>query len=98
MIKHIKIIYLDQFGPEFRQGYDASCVVQSIKDLLKAFYEEHLVKTVYINIHKDNLALCQGICAENLFFTEVKDPSGASASSKNEDEIWLLIKPSKMIK
>mgnify|MGYP003493814766 CR=1 FL=1 len=98
MIRQIKLIYLDQYGFEFRQGYDAACVIQSIRESLKSFFEENVHKTQYVNIHKDCLSLCQGICAENLFYSEVKDPPGTTNESKNSDEIWLLIKPSKMIK
>lgn len=98
MIIQIKLIYLDQYNEMFRQGYDAACIIQAIRESLKAFFENNIVKTQYVNIHKDCLSLCQGLCAENLFYSEVKEPPGATNESKNSDEIWLLIKPSKMIK
>jgi len=98
MIRQIKLIYLDQFNQDFRKGYDAACVVQSLRESLKAFFEENIFKTQYVNIHKDSISLCQGICAENLFYSEIKDPPGTSNESKNAEEIWLLIKPSKMLK
>lgn len=97
MIKQIKLIYLDQYSLEFRKGYDAACVVQSIRDSLKAFFEENVFRTNYVNIHKDSLSLCQGLCAENLFYSVMESPP-ENNEIKNSDEVWLLIKPSKMIK
>jgi hypothetical protein len=100
MTKHIKLIYLDQYGPEFRSGYDASCVVEKIRLSLIEYYKDNKVKDQYVTIHKDNLSLCQGICAENLFYSEVKNPPSSKIENdiKGQDEIWLLIKPSKMVR
>jgi hypothetical protein len=98
MSRQIKFIYLDQYNLEFRLGYDTACVVNAIKDSLKFYFESNQIKTVYINIHKENLSSCQGLCAENLFYSEVvKEPPNISKEQKVENEIWLMIKPSKMI-
>jgi len=98
MIRKIKLIYLDQFDQQFRYGYDAACVVQAIRESLKLLLEENIVKSQYVNIHKESLSMCQGLCAENLFYSEIKSPPNADAESKDADEIWLLLKPSKMLK
>lgn len=98
MIKEIKIIYLDEYDQKFRLGYDSAFVVQAIKELLKAFMEQHVVKCMYVNIHKDSLSNCQGLCAENLFHSEIKAPLQSNIELKNTDEVWLMIQPSKMLK
>ena len=54
MTKHIKLIYLDQYGPEFRFGYDAACVVEKIRVSLIEFYKDNKVKDKYVTIHKDS--------------------------------------------
>ena len=98
MAEQIKLIYLDQYGAEFRSGYDAACVIQTIRESIRLLFSDNTSKSVYLNIHKDSLSLCQGLCAENLFYSEVKSPPNTDLELKNTDEIWLLIKPSKMIK
>lgn len=91
-----KFIYLDDVSPEFRKGYDVANVIFVIKNLLKEFYENNTCKKTHINIHKDNLSECQGLCAENLFHSEINAPKN-NLMSKDENEVWLLITPSKMI-
>ena len=88
MIRPIKLIYLDQYDEKFRFGYDAACIVHAIRESLTILLEENIVKTKYVNIHKSSLSLCQGICAENLFYSEIKDPPNSDSNSKNVDEIY----------
>jgi hypothetical protein len=98
MIKEIKLIYLDQYDAAFRQGYDAACVVQSIRESLRFWFDDNVSKAMYVNIHKDSLPLCQGLCAENLFYSIIKNPPQLNSDLKNTDEVWLMLKPSKMLK
>lgn len=93
-----KFVYLDQYDAEFRRGYDVANVVNIMKELLKAFYTENSVRKMYVNIHKDSVSVCEGVCAENLFHTGIKDPEKAEQYSKADDEVWMMITPSKMIK
>lgn len=91
-------VYFDEYGPEFRHGYDVAKVIDAMDTLLGVFYAQNIVDNMYINIHKDSLSVCQGVCAENLFHTELKDPKKADENKKADNEVWLMITPSKMIK
>lgn len=91
-------VYFEEYGSEFRQGYDVANVVSAMKELLKSFYIDKETRKLYIVIHKDNVSICEGICAENLFHTELKNPESKEESTKGDDEVWFMIIPSKMIK
>jgi hypothetical protein len=98
MAKNIKLIYLEQYSEDFRLGYDAANVTYIIRDLVKIFYDEKSVQKRYLTIHKNSLSLCQGLCSENMFYSEVKAPDKANDNLKSADEVWLMIMPSKMLK
>ena len=98
MAKNIKLIYLDQYNEDFRLGYDAANVTYIIRDLMQIFYDEKNVQKRYLTIHKNSLSMCQGLCAENMFYSEVKPPDKSSDSLKAADEVWIMIMPSKMLK
>ena len=91
MVRNFKFVYLDQYSQEFRQGCDVANVVNIMKELLRAFYIDNNLKKMYVNIHKSNIALCEGVCAENLFHTEIKDPDKKDSAEKPDDEVWLMI-------
>lgn len=95
---HKTFVYFDEYSSEFRQGYDVAKVISAMNTLLCAFHTQNIVDSMYICIHKDSLSVCEGICAENLFHTELKDPKKTDENTKADNEIWLMITPSKMIK
>lgn len=97
MSKNIKLIYLDQYNDDFRLGYDAANVTYIMRDLLKLFYDKHTVEKRYLTIHKNSVSLCQGLCAENLFFSELRAPEKSGENLKSTDEVWIMIMPSKMM-
>lgn len=98
MAKNIKLIYLEQYNEDFRLGYDAANVTYIIRDLMQIFYDEKSVQKRYLTIHKNSLCLCQGLCSENMFYSEVKAPDKNSENLKSADEVWLMIMPAKMLK
>lgn len=97
-IMHKNFIYLEEYSAEFRQGYDVANVISAMKELLRLFYIDNSTKKLHVCIHKDSLSVCEGVCAENLFHTELKDPEKTDENTKADNEIWLMITPSKMIK
>lgn len=95
---HKTFVYFEEYGPEFRQGYDIANLIQGMNTLLCVFYAQNIIDKLYICIHKDNISICEGLCAENLFHTELKDPEKNDENIKADNEIWIMITPSKMIK
>jgi hypothetical protein len=97
MAKNIKLIYLEQYNEDFRSGYDAANVTFIMRELLKLFYEKKITERRYLTIHKNSIGMCQGLCAENSFYSELKSPKGTDDKLKALDEVWLMIMPSKMM-
>lgn len=98
MAKNIKLIYLEQYNADFRLGYDAANVTCILRDLIKLFYEQNSVQKRYLTIHKDSVSLCQGLCSENSFYSELREPEKSQKNLKAADEVWIMIMPSKMLK
>lgn len=98
MAKNIKLIYLEQYNEDFRLGYDAANVTYIMRDLIKLFYEKKIIERRFITIHKNSISMCQGLCSENLFYSELKSPEKSNDTFKNADEVWLMIVPSKMMR
>lgn len=91
-----KIINLDMYGSEFRKGYDASSLNLALRESLLSTRRSGQACVVFLKIQIESLALCQGICSENMV------SSKAMSSLPNElnesihldpGETWLRLTP-----
>lgn len=98
MSKNIKLIYLEQYSEDFRLGYDAANVTCILRELIELFFSQHVTQRRFLTIHKNSVSLCQGLCAENMFYSELAPPDDKSSKLKAPDEVWIMIMPSKMLK
>lgn len=98
MSKNIRLIYLDEYSEEFRLGYDAANVTCILRELIDLYFTHNKVQKRYLTIHKNSLSLCQGLCAENMFYSDTIAPDDIVSKLKSPDEVWIMIVASKMLK
>lgn len=92
MTGQIPTIHLDMYGPDFRRGYDAACVISAMRQLDKSSDEDGKLDAMFVRVHKDSLIVIEGLIAENLFVFEFRTPPGISLTPQ-DTETWLRIKP-----
>lgn len=87
-------IYLDMYSMEFRKGYDAAVSLNAMRTLDRSISEDGDVNAVFICIHKESLAIIEGLLAENMFCFEIRHPPGIKIKTE-ETEAWIRIAPAK---
>lgn len=87
-------IHLDMYGPEFRRGYDAACVISAMRQLDKSANEDGNLDAMFVRVHKDSMVIIEGLIAENLFVFEFRTPPGIR-SRPQDVEVWLRIRPAR---
>lgn len=88
----IRIIDLSMYSSEFRKGFDAASVSMALRENMILNSAQAKPQSIFVKIHEESIPICQGICSENLAFSEVVDELPVKINFDLEDgEVWLKI-------